>query len=757
MSKTDQRSTGQQLTGSLKQAIATADEPVQVEHVVVGGEAMPPTAPSAPDNASSQPSGAADDIPVLEPSAVDDLLDYASDEVGVLVLTRDDQLYDIVQGAVGDDYPVLYAHTRTEALEAVMAGDCGILITEARNSPAEVEALSAELREYLPSLVTIVAGRREDGDALMHLLSSGHVHRFLLKPISPGQTRLLVESSIRRHLELRENPELLAPVPMEEPAPAREINVKTLLGIGVAVGLVIVGLVAWLLSGDDADLDSPAGVTPSVATERATAPGPDAERAGALDDSASLAQRAPQEPALAPEVRDLLSSGQSAFMEGRLAEPAGDNALDYYRAVLGMDPNNNQAAEGVAAILEVLFNQAERALVEERLADAAALIDQIREIEPGHPRLSFLDVQWSRERQRIAGAQAAAAASAVAGPKAENGATPPAVAQKPAPVRSNTQDSQPENVSSREPRRSSNELTQLLSVARERLQAGVLVRGDESAKASLLAARERYSENTEVQALWQALGDQVLARAEGALQAGNLDQAEDWLTAARDLDLSGAQMARVENAIAAVEQAQAQARQAELLAQGLERLEQGQLTTPAGRSAADYLGQLRDLNPSFPGLEDGVTALSRAFLGNANEAARDGNWGGAKEWVDQAERLGVNEDRVQVTRERVRIGARQSELMAEVIPATQLTLVSAKAPNYPRSAVRREQEGAVALEFTVARDGTTSAITVVGAEPEGVFEEAAIEALERYVFEPYQEDGRVYERRARVRVRFALE
>jgi len=51
----------------------------------------------------------------------------------------------------------------------------------------------------------------------------------------------------------------------------------------------------------------------------------------------------------------------------------------------------------------------------------------------------------------------------------------------------------------------------------------------------------------------------------------------------------------------------------------------------------------------------------------------------------------------------------------------------------------------------------TRDVTVVDAEPVGEFEEAAIAALEQYRFEPFVLDGRTYERRLRLRMRFELD
>ena len=83
--------------------------------------------------------------------------------------------------------------------------------------------------------------------------------------------------------------------------------------------------------------------------------------------------------------------------------------------------------------------------------------------------------------------------------------------------------------------------------------------------------------------------------------------------------------------------------------------------------------------------------------------------------------------------------------------------VSIGAPEYPRSAYRDRREGSVQVEFTVDGNGETTDIEVVDAEPRGVFEDAAIEAVEEWRFQPQITEGRPQEVRLRQSVDFTLD
>ena len=95
---------------------------------------------------------------------------------------------------------------------------------------------------------------------------------------------------------------------------------------------------------------------------------------------------------------DLLARADRAFMEGRLAEPSQDNALDYYLTVLAVDPAHTTARDRVAMILDALFAEAEAGLLDNSLDSAAAALAAVRSADPQSSRLAFLNAQLERAR-----------------------------------------------------------------------------------------------------------------------------------------------------------------------------------------------------------------------------------------------------------------------------------------------------------------------------------------------------------------------
>ncbi|MDH3954254.1 MAG: energy transducer TonB, partial [Gammaproteobacteria bacterium] len=102
---------------------------------------------------------------------------------------------------------------------------------------------------------------------------------------------------------------------------------------------------------------------------------------------------------------------------------------------------------------------------------------------------------------------------------------------------------------------------------------------------------------------------------------------------------------------------------------------------------------------------------------------------------------------------------------AEPVSASQQTPVAASslnrtkyvAPRYPRSAERRNISGWVDVVFTVTLDGSVTDVEAIRSDPGDTFVESATKAVAKWEFEPVVENGQVVEKRAGVRMMFAIE
>ena len=585
----------------------------------------------------------------------------ASSGVDVFVLSADPALVDIVRGLAGEHPAVSFSGDWKMLAGAVDAGRCDIVLLDTDHVGGALDKRLAELERSIASPVVVAASGFKDAPELMRALTERRIHRLLLKPASPGNTRLLLEAAINRSLQRLADASVANPARGGEDAPqpaAGGSGRRRGKLLAVAMSLVFVAvLVAGLWQ------TRPEHPAPVAGPTRAPAPSPRAQ-AGA-------------EPAPAPDsLAEPLARADSALEAGRLVDPPGDNALDGYAAILAEQPDHVRASEGLAATLDLLFTWAESALLGGAFELAETTLDHVRRVRPDSSRLAFLDAQLERARAAEAEAQARAQA------QLERPVAPPPA--KP-----------------REP---------------DRLQ--------------------------------------VIS---GLLDAGDTGQAEALLVEARQLGADAVVLAELDARLGDLRDARRQEHEAGLLARALERVRDGQLVAPEEDSAAHYLALLRSENPAHPGLAAPLQALTATLVENFEAAVSGGNLDEGEMWLGGLQRLGADAAFVGALAGELAVARRQDEFLRTAAPAEELVLVSSRAPVYPTRALGQGIEGWVELEFIVDREGRPRDIAVADASPPGTFDRAAANAVARNRYEPSVVDGVSYERRVRLRMRFALD
>ena len=92
-----------------------------------------------------------------------------------------------------------------------------------------------------------------------------------------------------------------------------------------------------------------------------------------------------------------------------------------------------------------------------------------------------------------------------------------------------------------------------------------------------------------------------------------------------------------------------------------------------------------------------------------------------------------------------------------LVAASELVKIVSPEPVYPQKALRRGIQGWVEIEFTVDDTGHVRDMVVAGAEPRGVFDESAKNALAKWEFRPHLVDGRPVPQRTVLVFRFNVD
>jgi periplasmic protein TonB len=646
----------------------------------------------------------ADPIPVLStddtlpPTPIDDLVAAAG--LQIYALATDTAVRESVRRACGERYALTVVDDWISLIAAIDERRCDIAVIEASLLGVRLDKCITELGRGGRQVVTLVAADRNEARNLIGFLSERRIHRLLIKPPAPGITRLLIESAANRCLQLRSAAASAPERGSTTKAPAR-------LPIGLIVaGVAVLGLAVALTV---ASLRVGASRNPNAATEPATA-------------------------IAAPPVdrfADLVANAELAFSEGRLGDPPGDNALDYYLTVLAADPTHEKARDRLASVVDALFAQAENAMLGGSLDAATATLEQIRKAAPASGRLAFLDNQLARAREDATKAAARNVDKAAPGAPAAGG---PAAGSA-----------------------SSAELEKALETAGARLRRGELLdpAGD-SALRNVERATQLAGSDPRVVRIRGDLAAALISSARAVLDAGDVAAGVRLAEAARTLGPENGAMTALDQKIATARTAQQGQRQAARVATARTRIQSGALTEPSDDNALTILTAIEKEAPQTPGLSDAFDALVAALASSVRSAVARADWPAAESGVAALQSSGHAPALASSLSHDLATARAQEEYLATAAPASELNLVSFATPVYPADAQVRQIEGWVEVGYVVDRAGLPRDLRVLKSSPPGRFDQAALTAVAKYRYEPFTRDGQVYERRVWLRLRFSL-
>jgi len=294
-----------------------------------------------------------------------------------------------------------------------------------------------------------------------------------------------------------------------------------------------------------------------------------------------------------------------------------------------------------------------------------------------------------------------------------------------------------------------------VQLAQKRLAAGALLEpGDDSAHAYVQTASSLAPDDAEVRAVAVAFGEALIARFHTAMAAGDTDAAGRWLQACRDYRISDATLGQLSTQLDTLQRAQAS--HAEEL-QALQRdfsqhLALGQLLEPADESALAIYRRLKAADPDNAALPMMLHSMRSALAADVQARVARNDLEGAAQRLHAGLTAGL--DGEELVGAAAALERAQGAATPQVIPEAQLQRRHFVKPVYPPDAQARGLSGSVELEFTVAPDGKVTDIQVQTAEPRGVFEQAAIDALSQSRYEPVQRDGVAVAQRVHLRLRF---
>jgi protein TonB len=486
--------------------------------------------------------------------------------------------------------------------------------------------------------------------------------------------------------------------------------------IGIVAAVLAAAGGAWFFMSKGSNAPAPAA---------ATSASPAAAPAAAGKSSSASA------PAPAASLDEVLEKARLAMDERRYIEPAKNNALEHFRSVLQIEPGNAEATEGLKRLGGLLIARARTALDERRFDNALAELEAARSIDPNDQRLVEVDARLDTMRAQTALAQIQATLAAQNFDRAQ---TLLDAAQKdallpPAQIAQLSKEL--------DGKRRSVTVSRLVASAESRLANGRLVTpNDESAKDAIKALREAGASAEVVTRLNNDLNQRLLAAARDAAAKGDQAGMQAMLAAARDNGVSASALNAAQRDVTAA--AQKQQRTTEDIARfakaAQDRLASGNLLAPANDSAVSNAERLRLLDVRHPTTLQVVRDVRARLLTETRSRLAAKKADEAAALLDAAESLGGDADLGELRA--ALASAQQAAATAAAAPKLPpLKMSRPPRPKYPASA--KGVEGWVRVEFYVTPEGRTERVRVLSSEPAGLFDAAAITAMEGARFEEF--------------------
>ncbi len=300
------------------------------------------------------------------------------------------------------------------------------------------------------------------------------------------------------------------------------------------------------------------------------------------------------------QVRRLLARAERQMVFRQHLTPPGDNAVDSYRQVLKLDPDNAEARSALAGIAADQLRQARQA--SDPATRLAAVQSGLR-AQPEHQELLALRAQLTGQPDPTESERLAAERQRQAQRRQE------------------------------EQRR--RQIAALVTQAQDQAESGRLVEpAGDNALDSYRQVLDLDPGNPAAQAGLVELVDTLTQRARRQRQSGELDAALETLAQGlrvnpRDQDLlalgEAVRAERAEQDRRRLEEARRQQRIARLLAAAERRFQAGQLIEPTGTSAADSYRRVLDLDPGNSEARAGLAQLAATFAERAAQAQRGGD------------------------------------------------------------------------------------------------------------------------------------
>ena len=396
----------------------------------------------------------------------------------------------------------------------------------------------------------------------------------------------------------------------------------------------------------------------------------------------------------------LIDQAETAFAAGRVVEPDYDNALGYYLAALESDPKNAAALAGLDRVVAYLSNQAEEAIFRSDWDSARAYAELIFKVHKGDEQARALKTRVDRLAR----------------------------------------------------------IDELSVKATKQFADGQLVTPkDDNAVESYKAILALDPKNEVALQGMRSIVQRLVASAQSAAFASDTDRAARYVAQIKALDPKASGLAEVEQTMKQMQRVNEDRSVRSDLVAASQALEADRLMPPAQPNAFDLFSGVLAKQPKSEAALRGIELVRDAIVERIRSQIAVGAIDGMEAALTDARKAGVDAKVLAAlesdARQSVRIAKSRTGQFDKIYPISELKVVRQVSPAYPRSLQNSGLDGYVQVEFTVTETGEVREAKVLESSS-SQFDSAALSAVNRWRFQPVQEEDKPIPVRTRVRFNF---
>lgn len=130
------------------------------------------------------------------------------EEANILVLDDNPEMARAVRSILGDSAKVSYSGNLAEAVSILNSETISVILSETRVGAIDATRLVRLMKSRHPEIVTVMLTGENDVETVTSLINQGQIYRFVPKPIRTGYLRLVINSALRKHTALMQDPTL---------------------------------------------------------------------------------------------------------------------------------------------------------------------------------------------------------------------------------------------------------------------------------------------------------------------------------------------------------------------------------------------------------------------------------------------------------------------------------------------------------------------------------------------------------------------